>query len=117
VNDLAQVAATAALDDREFIEKSKKLTWEGLDYFYRELRRLQLPFTESQGNFVMFDTGRDVKQVHVSLLKRGVILRPIDNYGFATEMRLTVGLPEENQKAVAALEQVLREVPLLRQRR
>jgi histidinol-phosphate aminotransferase len=110
VNDLAQVAAVAALDDIEFIEKSKKLTWEGLDYFYKELHRLKLPYIESQGNFVMFDTGRDVKQVHEALLKRGIILRPINNYGFPTEMRMSVGLPEENRAAIAALEKVLKEV-------
>jgi len=114
VNDLAQVAAKAALEDSEFIERSKKMTWEGLDYFYREFRRLGLSFVESQGNFVMFDTGRDVKQVHVSLLKRGMILRPIDNYGFTTEMRVSVGLPEENRQAIMALEQVLAEIPPLK---
>jgi histidinol-phosphate aminotransferase len=114
VNDMAQVAAVAALDDVEFIESSKKTTWEGLDYFYRELTRLGLPYIESQGNFVMFDTGRDVKQVHVSLLKRGIILRPIDNYGFPTEMRMSVGLPEENRAAIVALEAVLAEIPPLK---
>lgn len=114
VNDLAQVAAVAALEDYEFIEQSKKVAWEGLDYFYREFRRLGLSFVESQGNFVMFDTGRDVKQVHVSLLKRGIILRPINNYGFVTEMRVSAGLPEENRQAILALEQVLAEVPPLK---
>ena len=113
VNELAQVAAIAALDDFEFIRKTCEITWQGLDYFYKELKKLGLPYVESQGNFVMFDTLRDVKLVDEALLKRGLILRPILNYGFKTEMRMSVGLPEENEKAIEALKQVLREIPAL----
>ena len=61
----------------------------------------------------MFDTLRDVKRVDEALLKRGLILRPILNYGFKTEMRMSVGLPEENEKAVEVIKQVLQEIPAL----
>lgn len=111
VNELAQVAALAALDDFEFVKASCDTTWSGLDYFYKELTRLGLPYVESQGNFVMFDTLRDVKLVDVALLKRGVILRPILNYGFKTQMRMSVGLDFENKAAIQALAEVLQEIP------
>jgi histidinol-phosphate aminotransferase len=111
VNELAQVAAIAAVDDLEFIKASQELTWKGLDYFYQELKRLKLPYIESQGNFVMFDTQRDVRKVDYALLKRGVILRPILNYGFSTHIRMSVGLENENKIAIQALEEVLREIP------
>lgn len=110
VNELAQAAAIAALEDHEFIQKTCKVTWQGLDYFYRELKALGLPFTESEGNFVMFDTLRDANQVNEELLKRGVIMRPIGNYGLSTQMRLSVGLPEENEFAISVLKQVLQVV-------
>ena len=70
--------------------------WSGLDYFYQELTRLQLPFFKSEANFVLFDTKRNVDEVNLNLLKKGIILRPVQNYGFKTLIRMTVGLPEEN---------------------
>lgn len=112
INELAQVAAVAAIDDYDFIKASCQVTWAGLDYFYAELKKMGLPYIESQGNFVMFDTLRDVKEVDVALLRRGVILRPLLNYGFKTQMRLSVGLELENQFAIKALGEVLNEIPV-----
>ncbi|MGZ3805562.1 MAG: histidinol-phosphate transaminase, partial [Pseudobdellovibrionaceae bacterium] len=106
VNDLAQVAAIAALQDSEFIAASQQVVWKGLDYFYKKLQEMELPFIESQGNFVMFDTLRDAALVNEALLRRGIILRPINNYGFPTQLRLSVGLEEENIHAMKALEEV-----------
>lgn len=113
VNDLAQVAANAAVQDKEFLEASRQIVWKGLDYFYKCLEKLGLPYIPSQGNFVMFDTLRDAAQVNEALLKRGIIMRPLLNYGFKTQLRLSVGLEEENQAAMKALEEVLKEIPAL----
>ena len=110
VNELAQVAGIAALDDIEFIQNSQKVVWEGLDYFYKEFDRLKLKYYKSQANFVLFDTKRNSEEVHLNLLKKGIILRPVQNYGFKTQMRITVGLPDENKKAIAAIEKMLTEV-------
>lgn len=109
VNDLAQIAAIAALQDKEFVEASQRLTWKGLDYFYDSLKKLGLPFIESQGNFVMFDTLGHAGEVNEALLKRGIIMRPIGNYGFPNHLRLSVGLEVENQAAIKALSEVLKE--------
>ena len=110
VNDLAQVAAVAALQDDEFISKSVQNNSRGLDYFYEELRKMNIPFVESQGNFVMLNTLRNVTAVNQELLRRGLILRPLQNYGFTTEMRMTVGLPEENRFAIEVLKEVFKMV-------
>lgn len=109
VNDLAQVAAIAALQDKEFVEASQRLTWKGLDYFYDSLKKLGLPYIESQGNFVMFDTLGKASEMNEALLRRGIIMRPIGNYGFPNHLRLSVGLENENQAAMKALEEVLKE--------
>ncbi|QDK37000.1 histidinol-phosphate transaminase [Bdellovibrio sp. NC01] len=113
VNDLAQVAANAALQDKEFIERSQQICWKGLDYFYKKLEELGLPYIPSQGNFVMFDTLRDAAKVNEALLRRGIIMRPILNYGFKTHMRVSVGLEHENEAAMNALAEVLKEIPVL----
>lgn len=110
VNDLAQVAASAALQDKEFIERSQQICWKGLDYFYKKLEELGLPYIPSQGNFVMFDTLRDASKVNEALLRRGIIMRPLLNYGFKTHLRLSVGLEHENEAAIKALTEVLKEV-------
>jgi histidinol-phosphate aminotransferase len=114
VNDLAQVAGVAALDDKEYVAASQKVVWDGLDYFYKELKRLNLAFYPSEANFVLFDTKRDSEKVHVNLLKKGLILRPVQNYGFKTLMRMTVGQMSENKKAIAAIEKMLTEVSEIR---
>ena len=111
VNDLAQIAGIAALDDVNYLHDSQKIVWQGLDYFYKELDRLELKYWPSQANFVLFDTGRDAQLCFVNLLKKGIILRPVQNYGFSTELRMTVGSVEENKKAIIAIEKMLTEVP------
>lgn len=108
VNSLGQVAAIAALNDEEHVRRSVELVWQGLDYFYSELTRLKLPFIKSQGNFVLFDCGRDSTQVFSELLKKGVVLRPVKPYGLPRHLRMTAGTMDENRTAIRAIEEVLR---------
>lgn len=114
VNSLAQIAGIAALSDREYLAQAQQVTWQGLDFLCAELSTTQLPYCPSQANFVLFDSLRDSRQVFEAFLKRGVIVRPVDNYGFKSHIRISVGLPEENKKAVGALKQVLQEVSPLK---
>ena len=107
INSLAQAAVVAALGDKDYVARLRQVTWEGLDYFYEELDRMGLKYWRSEGNFVLFDTGRDAGEVYQALLKEGVILRPVKPYGFPTYLRMSVGLPKENRAAVAALKKVL----------
>lgn len=114
VNDLAQVAGGAAIEDAQYIHDSQQAVWSGLDYFYQELKRMQLTFWPSQANFVLFDTKRNANEAFTNLLKKGIILRPVQNYGFKTHLRMTVGRADENKKAIAAIEKMLTEVPEVR---
>ncbi len=107
INSLAQVAVIGALSDHAYLARLQELTWTGLDFFYSELKKMNLPFCPSQGNFVFFDTLRDGQMVFNEMLKRGVILRPVKSYGFSTHLRMTVGLPEENAFAIETLRKVL----------
>lgn len=113
VNELAQVAGIAALDDADYIKSSQKIVWEGLDYFYKELGRLNLPVFKSEANFILFDTKRNANVCFENLLKKGIILRPVGNYGFHTYLRMTIGQAFENKKAIEAIEKMLTEVPEL----
>lgn len=107
VNSLALSGLLAALEDTEFLERSIQNNSEGLDYFYDQFQKMGLRYWESQGNFVLFETPRDAKLIYEELLKKGVILRPLAPYGLNTHLRMSVGLPEENLKAIQALSEVL----------
>jgi histidinol-phosphate aminotransferase len=107
VNSVAQAAALAALEDAAHLDKSVRLNAEGMRQLGSGFRRLELPFIESAGNFIAFDTLGEAAVYHERLLRLGVIVRPIANYGMPRHLRVTVGLPEENARFLEAMEQVL----------
>jgi histidinol-phosphate aminotransferase len=72
---LSQVAALAALDDDEFLLKTRETIWKGLTYFYAELKRLQLPYVPTQTNFVLIEVPLEARLVYEAMLRRGVIIR------------------------------------------
>ena len=113
VNVLAQVAARAALEDKEYLEKARKMNLEGLNYFQEELKKLHLPFYPSQGNFIFFDSLRDSSALFEALLKKGLIIRPLKPYGFQTHFRMTVGCMDDNIAAINILKSALPTVPIM----
>jgi histidinol-phosphate aminotransferase len=106
VNSLAQVAAFAALDDDEHVERSRRTNRDGMMFLEREFARLGLPFVPSQANFVLVRVGNG-GEVYERLLRRGVIVRPVGGYGFPEHVRVTVGTEEENRRFIGALEEAL----------
>jgi histidinol-phosphate aminotransferase len=108
VNHLAMVAACAALDDADFIEESRRVNAAGVGQLAAGFAALGLKFIPSSGNFVAVRVG-DAARVYAALLRQGVIVRPIANYGLPEFLRVTVGTPEQNARFLAALKQALRE--------
>ena len=106
-NRLAQIAALAALDDDEFLQRVVAVNKEGREYFYQEFDRLGLPYVKSQTNYVMVDTKKDIRQVFEDLQREGVIIRPAYIWDMPTWARVSVGTREENKKFIQALEKVL----------
>jgi histidinol-phosphate aminotransferase len=106
VNVLAQVAALAALDDDEHVERSRRANREGMLFLEREFTRLGLAYVPSQANFVLVRVGAG-GEVYERLLRRAVIVRPVGGYGFPEHVRVTVGTAEENRRFVGALEGAL----------
>jgi histidinol-phosphate aminotransferase len=106
VNTIAQAAAVAALADVAFLERSRLLNAEGLRMLSAAFDALGLPYVRSYGNFVLVKVG-DAAAVNEALLRAGVIVRPVANYGLPEWLRVTVGLPAENEAFVAALRAAL----------
>jgi histidinol-phosphate aminotransferase len=96
VNSVAQAGATAALDDRFFLWRTKYLVSSGRKYLYRHLTKLGLRFIPSQANFILIDTGRDSEEVFKALLKHGMIVRSMKAYGLKTWIRVTIGRRSQN---------------------
>ncbi len=106
VNLVAQVAAIAALKDRDFLEKTYQLNREGKAWLSARFTELGLDFVPSYGNFILLHVG-DAASVNTALLQRGVIVRPVIGDGLPEHLRVSVGLPEENERFIAALKEVL----------
>jgi histidinol-phosphate aminotransferase len=104
VNNLAQAAALAALEDTVHVERTRKVTAEGMAMLERELPKLGLSCAPSQTNFLYVDFGRESRPVYDALLRQGVIIRPI---GSPRHARITVGTEAENAKLIRALAKVL----------
>ena len=99
VSSLAQVAARAALDDEEHLARARAVNRVGMLLVRAELERLGLRTTPSQANFVLVDLdGRDGRALFQALLRRGVIVRPMNGYGLPHHLRVTIGTPAENRR-------------------
>ena len=106
VNSISLAAATAGLDDREFVRRSFDLNQAGMRRVTQGLAQLGLAFIPSFGNFVTFRAG-DAAGVFRRLLARGVIVRPVASYGMPDYLRVTIGLESENERFLEALRQSL----------
>ena len=106
VNSISLAAATAALGDTAFVRRSYELNLAGMRQLTEGFERLGVDYIPSVGNFVALEVG-DGARVYRRLLERSVIVRPIAGYGMPRHLRVTVGLPEENERFLEALAQSL----------
>jgi histidinol-phosphate aminotransferase len=106
VNALAQAAAIAALGDTAYVEESRRLNREGMQQLEAGFAELSLRFLSSHGNFILVEVG-DAMRIYRALLRQGVIVRPVANYDLPTWLRVSVGLPDENARFLAALRAAL----------
>ncbi|HOX27786.1 MAG TPA: histidinol-phosphate transaminase [bacterium] len=107
VNELAQVAALAALDDPEHMKKVIALNAAGRKQLSGEFDRLGLKYAPSDSNFILVDVERDSQAVFEALLKKGVIVRPGKFLGFPTCLRVSIAGEKDNARFIEALTEVL----------
>jgi histidinol-phosphate aminotransferase len=107
LNSFAQLAARAALEDKEFVEQTKEKTRNGLGQFYEFCKLNGLFYYPSQGNFILIDFKIDADQVFQYLLEKGYIVRSGRALGFPTSVRITVGTTEQNEGLFNAISEFL----------
>jgi len=105
---ISQDAATAAIDDRSFVEKSQKNNAAGKIYLRKELTRLGWTVYPSEANFLFCAVGRNSVALVKNLEKRGIIIREMSSFGLPPEyVRITIGKPSENRLLVKNLREIL----------
>lgn len=107
VNSVALAAAEAALNDNVHLSRSIDVNRAGLKQLGDGLNSLGLFFIPSQGNFLCFQVTPPPRVVYEQLLRLGVIIRPVDNYGLKEFLRVSVGTQAENKRFLTSLAEVL----------
>ena len=108
INSLAQAGALAALEDKEFLRKTRSTVLEGKNYLYDNLKKLGLAYVPSVANFILVDVGRDSVEFFTKMLKFGVIVRDMKQYGLKNFIRVTIGTKKENERFIRVLKKILR---------
>ena len=106
VNMLAQRAAALALSDREHIDKSIAVNTGGMAVLQKGLQDMGITCLPSAANFICCEVG-DAQSVYQRLLEQGVIVRPIAGYNLPNHLRVTVGLPEQNERFLNAMQRAM----------
>ena len=101
-NSIAQNAALLALKDDEHIKSTKGLNEQGKKYLYKELDSLGVEYVPTEANFIYMPLREDSNILYNKLLRKGIIVRPMGPH----EIRVTIGLPEENRRFIEALRKI-----------
>ena len=107
VNSMGLAAAEAALSDSDFISQCVTENADQLVQLNQAFVDLDLTTIPSVANFICVQVGSNASKIYELMLAQGVIVRPIGNYGLPEHLRITVGLPSENQKVIATLRKII----------
>ena len=107
VDSVALSAATAVLEDDAYLKRSREVNEAGLRQLAEGFDRMGLAYIPSFGNFIAVEVGEQSAGIYQALLSHGVIVRPVAGYGMPRHLRVSVGLPEENDRFLDALAQSL----------
>jgi histidinol-phosphate aminotransferase len=101
-NSLGQKAAMYALQDDTHVKYSQRINEEGKKFLYKKLDSLKVRYIPTEANFIYMLLGDDAYLLYNKMLRHGVIVRPVG----PQEIRVTIGLPEENERFIKALKAV-----------
>jgi histidinol-phosphate aminotransferase len=107
VSHVGLAAAAAAWQDRAHLERSVAMAAAGAAQLQRGFAELGLAVIPSAGNFLLVEFGPAAMAVYQGLLRAGVIVRPVGNYGLPDFLRITIGTEAQNARLLAGLASVL----------
>ena len=106
-NSLALTAAVAVLNDEAFIEKVAENNRKEMARYEQFCQQYGLDYIPSKGNFITIDFKQPAAPIYEALLREGVIVRPLAAYNMPNHLRVSIGLPHENEQFFTALCKVL----------
>jgi histidinol-phosphate aminotransferase len=107
VDALALAAATAVLGDEQYLQRAREVNAEGMKQLETAFNEMELDYIPSAGNFIALNVGERAADINQLLLEQGVIVRPIAGYGMPGHLRVSIGLPEENDRFIESLARAL----------
>jgi histidinol-phosphate aminotransferase len=107
VNRISQAAGIAALEDFDHVKQGQEINEAGKEFLYDAYKKLGLFYLPTYGNFIFVDFDKDSQIVFEELQKRGIITRPIKEYGFPNALRITVGTESQNRRLIDTLKDIL----------
>ena len=107
VSTVGQVAAAAAIEDENHVDKSRRMVRLGMEQLGAGLRRIGLQSIASQANFLVIKLPFDGDPVQAELRKRGILVRAMAGYGMPNSIRITVGPEEVNARVLGALAEIM----------
>ncbi len=104
VNTLAQLAATTAIDDREFQAQSMKIIQEGKELLSQGFRSLGIDHLPPAANYILLRTER-APEALPRLRRKGILLRDCSSFNGldSTYLRVAVRGPVENARLLAEM--------------
>lgn len=97
VNIAALTAASAALDDQDFVQKTRETTLRNRQILIEQLSQNDIEHLPANANFLTIDCGQDSVSLVQALEKNGIIVRPLHPYGLPNYIRVTIGTDAQTQ--------------------
>ncbi|WP_419212626.1 histidinol-phosphate transaminase [Maribacter sp. X9] len=108
LSSLALEGAIAALKDTDFVQKTVDLVKTERKFVLDALDAMQITYWPTQGNFVMIDPPVPDTEFVSFLEQRGIMVRPVGNFGAPGKVRISFGTREANKALIAAMELLLK---------
>ena len=111
ITTLSLLGAIEALKDLEFVKHSILVNFSEMAIFKKFLTKNKIKYIDSWTNFItiLFEKNLNSSKVADMLLRKGIIIRDLKNYGL-NSIRITIGKPEENIRFFEIFEEVLTKI-------
>ncbi|MGQ4275799.1 histidinol-phosphate transaminase [Pseudidiomarina sp. E22-M8] len=107
MNSLSLRAAEVALDDTDYLQQSVAVNAAGMEQLIEFCESTKLNYIPSHGNFLTIEVGDNAGELYQQLLHEGVIVRPVAGYELPRHLRVSIGLPEENEAFIRAMRKLI----------
>ena len=108
----AQQAALGSLNDDVHLQKTLKVTKEGMNYFSNQFKKINFEYIPSSANFItiVFKSNDKASKFVELMMRNGVILRGLKSFGLPNCVRVTIGTMDENKYFIEKIHSLKNEI-------